>query len=126
MASILRSAKSGSDWGPNELLAYNIDVQFQDAATFFAVNPLPQPTIADEVLLRLDAADMTNDSHYKLVRYMDLAMNPAPAEESAVDDFAVCLLTLLGYVPRTRMARGRTSHLPSVESNVMQKPMSVL
>jgi hypothetical protein len=39
------------------------------------------------------------------VRYMDLAMDPVPAEESAVVDFAVCLLTLLGYVPRTRITR---------------------
>jgi hypothetical protein len=107
MASLLRSAKSGSDWGPNELLAYNIDIQFQDAATFFAVNPLPQPAVADEVLTRLDADDMTTDSNYKLVRYMDLAMNPVPAEDPAVVDFAVCLLTLLGYAPRTRMTRAR-------------------
>ena len=93
--------------GPNELLAYNIDIQFQDAATFFGVNPLPQPAVADEVLTRLNADDMTNDSNYKFVRYMDLAMDPVPAEESAVDDFAVCLLTLLGYVPRSRMTRTR-------------------
>ena len=30
---------------------------------------------------------MTSDSNYKFVRYVDLAMNPA--EESAVDNFAV-------------------------------------
>jgi hypothetical protein len=41
MTAFLRSPKSGSDWGPNELLAYNINVQFQDAATFFGVDPLP-------------------------------------------------------------------------------------
>jgi hypothetical protein len=71
---------------------------------------------------------MTNDSNYKFVHYMDLAMDPVPAEESAVDDFAVCLLTLLGYVPRTRMTRmpRRTSRLPSADSNVMRKTTSVL
>jgi hypothetical protein len=53
------------------------------------------------------ADDITNDSNYKFVRYMDLAVDPVPAEEFAVDDFAVCLLTLLGYVPRTRMTRTR-------------------
>lgn len=36
---------------------------------------------------------------------MELAMNPVPESESAVHDFAVHLLTLLGYVPRTMMAR---------------------
>ena len=35
-------------------------------------------------------------------------MDPVPAEESAVDDFAVYLLTLLGYVPRSRMTRTRS------------------
>jgi hypothetical protein len=121
MTTLLRSPKSGSDWGPNELLAYNIDIQFQDAATFFGVIPLPQPAVAAEVLTKLNADDTTNDSNYKFVRYMDLAMDPVPAEEFAVDDFAVCLPTLLGYVPRTR-----TSRLPSAESNVMRKPMSEL
>ena len=107
MTSFLRSPKSGSDWGPSDLSAYNIHIEFQDAATFFGVNPLPQPAVANEVLTRLDADDMTNDSHYKFVRYMNLAMDPVPGEESAVDDFAVCLLTLLGFVPRPRMTRTR-------------------
>jgi hypothetical protein len=55
----------------------------------------------------LNADDMTNDSNYKSVRYIHLTMDPVPAEESAVDNFAVCLPTLLGYVPRTRMTRTR-------------------
>ena len=46
---------------------------------------------------------MTSDSNYKFVRYMDLAMNPAG--ESALDNFAVRLLTLLGYAPRTSTTR---------------------
>ncbi|KAI0293287.1 hypothetical protein B0F90DRAFT_1643190, partial [Multifurca ochricompacta] len=37
----------------------------------------------------------------------DLAMSPAPAEESAVDDFAVLLLRALGYTPRGRVVRTR-------------------
>ncbi|KAJ3807985.1 hypothetical protein EV368DRAFT_44212 [Lentinula lateritia] len=107
MANLLRSAKSGSDWTQNELRAYNIAVQWQDAVTFFGVDPLPQPAVAQEVLTTLDADDMILDDNYKLLRYMDLAMNPAPTEESAVDDFAVHLLKLLGYLPRSRMARTR-------------------
>lgn len=107
MANLLRSAKSGSDWGVSELAAYNIKVQFQDAVTFFGVDPLPAPTVAVELLTRVNADDMDADSNYKLIRYMDLAMDPVPTEESAVDDFAVQLLTVLGYVPRSRMARTR-------------------
>jgi hypothetical protein len=73
----------------------------QDAATFFGVDPLP--AIDGEILNNVAARDMINDSNYKLLtRYMDLTMDPVPAEESAaVDDFVVHLLTLLGYVPRT-------------------------
>jgi len=105
MANRLRLAKLGSDWGVSELAAYNIEVQFQDAVTFFGVDPLPAQT--DELLTRFNADDMDADSNYKLIRYMDLAMDPVPTEESAVDDFAVQLLTVLGYVPRSRMARTR-------------------
>ena len=50
MATLLRTAKSGGDWGTHELHSYNIGIQFQDAATFFGVNPLPQP---DEILTSL-------------------------------------------------------------------------
>ena len=39
---------------------------------------------------------------------MKLAMDPVAPEESAVIDFAVQLLTVLGYLPRTRMVRKRT------------------
>ncbi|KAN0080323.1 hypothetical protein V8E55_009889 [Tylopilus felleus] len=38
---------------------------------------------------------------------MDLAMSPAPVEESAVDDFAVLLLRALGYNTRGRVLRTR-------------------
>jgi hypothetical protein len=107
MANLLRSAKSGCDWSQSDLHSYNIVIQFQDAATFFGVNPLPQAAVADELLAHDSADDMAQDTNYKLLRYMDLAMDPVPSEESAVDDFAVHLLTLLGYVPRTRMTRTR-------------------
>src|SRR5258707_9053036 len=105
MANLLHSAKSESDW---ELAAYNIEVQFQDAVIFFGVDPLPAPTVADELLIRVNVDDMDADSNHKLIRYMDLAMDPVPTEESAIDDFAIQLLTVLGYVPRSRMVMVRT------------------
>ncbi|KAI8968702.1 hypothetical protein BD414DRAFT_450567 [Trametes punicea] len=42
-----------------------------------------------------------------LINLLDLAMKPASAEDSAVDDFAVALLTNLGYVNHHRVARTR-------------------
>jgi hypothetical protein len=108
MANLLRIAKSGSDWSQADLCAYNIIVELQDAATFFGVNPLPPPVVGRELLTNDAAEDMGNEADYKLLRYMKLAMDATPAEESAVDNFAVHLLTLLGYVPRTKMARTHT------------------
>ena len=107
MAELLRSAKSGSDWTSNELNAYNITVIYQDAATFFETPTLPQPTISPDVLTCPGPNDAADDSAYELLRTMDLAMTPAPAEESAVDDFAVLLLRALGYTGRGRVLRTR-------------------
>ena len=95
MANLLCTVKSGSDWSQAELHAYSIVIELQDAATFFGINPLPQPDVADELLNTLTADDMVNYANYKLLCYMDLAMDPVPAEESAVDDYAVHLLIVL-------------------------------
>jgi hypothetical protein len=37
---------------------------------------------------------------YQVVRYMNLAMDPIPGEESAVDDLAMQLLRTMGYASR--------------------------
>ncbi|KIJ47466.1 hypothetical protein M422DRAFT_28800 [Sphaerobolus stellatus SS14] len=108
MANIIRTAKSGSDWTRNELLAYNIRVELQDATTFFGVDQLPQPvTTPEEILVAADANAATSDEGYNLLRTLDLAMAMPPNEESAVDDFAVALLRACGYIRRGRVARTR-------------------
>ena len=53
------------------------------------------------------AEDMGDEGNYTLLRYMDLAMNPVPALESTVVDFAIELLRTLGYARRPRVARSR-------------------
>jgi len=69
---------------------------------------LPQPaTINPAILTATDPDDAADDSVYELLHMMDLAMSPAPAEESAVDDFAVLLLCALGYTTRGRVLRSR-------------------
>ena len=83
MANLIRRAKSGSDWTDNDLAAYNITVVGQDTATFFCRPASPQPALNPELLTHLNAEEMQDDECYKLVRYMDLAMNPIPGEESA-------------------------------------------
>jgi hypothetical protein len=92
----------------NELAAYNIAVEYQNAATFLGTPNLPQPaTVNPAVLTTTDPDDAADDGVYELLRTMDLAMSPAPAEESAVDDFAVLLLRALGYNTRGRSLRTR-------------------
>lgn len=107
MANLLRTAKSGNDWGRSELRAFNIVVEYQDAPAFFGIDPLPQPPVAAELLNNVEAEDMADERNYTLLRYMDLAMNPVPAQESAVDDFAIELLKTLGYARRPRVVRSR-------------------
>ncbi|KAF8343594.1 hypothetical protein F5887DRAFT_1283444 [Amanita rubescens] len=102
MTELIRSAKFGSDWTSHELAAYNIVVEYQaDAATFFGTPNLPQPGTT------LNPAVLTAGGAYELLHMMDLAMSPAPEEESAVDDFAVLLLRALGYTTRGRVLRTR-------------------
>jgi hypothetical protein len=107
MANLIRSAKSGNDWTENDLEAYNIQLQFEDAATFFGDSigwsPMPLPEIDQEILTTLEADDMFYDSNAKLINLLDLAMGFS--EEPAVNDFAVELFKRLGYVKRNRVAR---------------------
>lgn len=109
MANITRSSKSGSDWTPNELLAYNIRVVYQDFATFFGAQNLPDPQINNEVLIAQDVATVQSDDAYTFLRTMDLAMSTPPGKESAVNDFAVNLFRILRYTGRAvgRVARTR-------------------
>lgn len=107
MANLIRSAKSGSDWTANDLAAYNIPVVSQDSATFFGAAVLPDPRVPPEMLQRLEAEDAEDLDTCRTIAAMDLAMNRVPAEESAVDDFAVRLFDMLGYTTRNIAVRTR-------------------
>ncbi|KAH9001258.1 hypothetical protein EDB92DRAFT_1825584 [Lactarius akahatsu] len=108
MAELIRNAKSARYWTRNELAAYNIAVEYQDATAFFGTHNLPQPaTVYPAVLTDTGPDDAADDGVYELLRMMDLAMSPAPAEESAVDDFVVLLLRALRYNTRGRVLRTR-------------------
>ncbi|PPQ88928.1 hypothetical protein CVT25_005250 [Psilocybe cyanescens] len=69
----------------------------QDAATFFKVEPLPEPHVPADMLNKLEAKEMTYLSSFCTLSVMDLVMSGVPSEELAVDDFAVCLFDILGY-----------------------------
>jgi len=91
----------------NELAAYNIRVVYQDSATFFGIPNLPQSAVHADVFTASDPDDAADYDAYEILKHMDLAMSLAPAEESAVDDFAVLLLRALRYTTRGRVFRTR-------------------
>jgi len=100
MANIIRNAKSGRDWTINDLNAYNISIVRQNSAMFFGQAALPPPPHHLDLLNRLTADEMADEESYQVVRYMDLAMDPVPGEESAVHDFVMQLLRVMGYTGR--------------------------
>ncbi|KAG9221981.1 hypothetical protein CCMSSC00406_0009189 [Pleurotus cornucopiae] len=89
--NMIRSAKSGNEWTMNELNAYNIQITFQDAATFFGVVPLPPPAVSQDFLTALDTDDAVDERVYNLLTQLDLAMLPSEPDESTVDNFAILL-----------------------------------
>ena len=109
MATLIRSAMSGSDWGRNELRAYNIQVVTEDLVTFFGTDQLPPPTVRAAVLANesYPAAGLPNNDDRLFFRYMHEAMLHPAGEESAVDDFAAHLLEMIGYDQPDRLVRQR-------------------
>ncbi|KAN0134375.1 hypothetical protein V8E53_007873 [Lactarius tabidus] len=105
MASLNRISKSGSDWNLYDLNAYNIQIQHDDRATFFGNSKLPLPIIDEELLTTLKAEDKLSDHNAELIHLLDLAMSPASARQSAVNDFTVGLLRQLGYVKHIKHNR---------------------
>jgi len=74
MANLIRSPKSGSDWTVNDLIAYNITIVRQNAATFFGQAVLTVPPHHPDLLNRLTADEMADDESYQqLLRVMGYA-----------------------------------------------------
>jgi hypothetical protein len=73
MADIIRLAKSGSDWGTNELHAYNISLVEQDQEYFFE-GPLPTYTGPAGFLQHEDCVQGMDASSLALIKRLDLAM----------------------------------------------------
>ena len=96
MANLIRSAKSGSDWTRNELLAFNIQVVSTNATVFFGDPVLPQPSISPIILGNLQKPDGDISDDEKDF-FLHLSSVDNGYEESAVDDFAALLLRLMKY-----------------------------
>jgi len=74
---------------------------------FFEVDPLPGSCAPADMLDKLEAEDANDLDTCRTLSAMDLAMNSAPLEEWAVDDFALRLFDMLGYTYRNLSVRIR-------------------
>jgi hypothetical protein len=107
MANFVRMAKSWSEWGRNELFAYNISIVEQEEEVFFG-SPLPAYTgPADFVQYENRVHGRLDPSSLALIKRLDLAMKVMEGEESVVDDFAANLLMTLGYETDQTVIRTR-------------------
>ena len=98
MANLVRSAKSGSSWGMNELIAFNIEVIGVNVRTFFGDAILSQPTVSSVILNNLEEpAGPLHKADMDFFAYMEDAMSIHPGEESFVDDFAAFILRMMRY-----------------------------
>jgi len=118
--NLIRSAKSGRNWGRYELTAYNITVSPQDSTTFFEVDLIPEPRVHADMLDKLEAEEANDLDVCRTINAMDLAMNAAPMEETAVNDFVVRLFDMLGYTTRNLSLRTRKD----IELVICGTPMS--
>lgn len=89
MANIIRSAKSGSDWTDNVLIAYNI--------TISSVFPVPDPSLDHIDPTILNSPPGTLDPVVS-----DLAVRAT--QETFIDDFAAETLKPLGFKASTSVA----------------------
>ena len=98
MAHLIHSAKSGSDWSKNELLAYNIFTTPVMPDQFFLPTTDPPLDHLDPAILISPLG--TDDPHLsnattEYLGYLDLAMSAT--QESLIDDFAAQTLKLLHF-----------------------------
>lgn len=97
--------KSGGIWTYGDLDRFRIRIDYIDADTFFApISAPPTRLIPSDLLTCLDAEDaISGDDTF--FRYLDTAMSPPPGDESAVNDFIVNLLRILGFARKGAMIR---------------------
>ena len=108
MASLIRPAKSGSDWSDNELWGFNIRVVNATIPAFFNTTEFPPSTVSATILNNMDKPDgllMKDDRLF--FQYMRLVEKPR-SPESRVDDFAAFILRILNYDDEDRVICQRT------------------
>ena len=100
MVDIIRSAKSGSDWTRNELLAYNIKVVPRPPEQFFGAATAGVSLSGLDPLVITGSTDTpdVSDTTLRYLTYLDLATRAS--QETLIDEFSRQTLDLLGYAER--------------------------
>ncbi|KAE9398240.1 hypothetical protein BT96DRAFT_1020243 [Gymnopus androsaceus JB14] len=112
MSDLVRIARSANEWTSNELEAYNIQIAFQNAQTFFNETPLPAPSLHPEILTAQTANDTVDEASWTVLCQLELAMTSWTSAEADIIGgdtalFTVVLLRSLGYIHRPRVFRTR-------------------
>ena len=102
MANLVRLPKSGSAWGPNELLAYNISIVEEDQQTFFR-GPLPDYAGPVGFAQNEDYVQGLDAPSLALIKRLNLVIDDG--NESAMDNFVPELLRSMGYETEETVVR---------------------
>lgn len=100
MAQIIRSAKSGSSWTENELRAYNITIQSQDADAdnFFGGHHVLSIDGLDPHLFTPHPFAIVNGASPLTRRLLNsLTLASTENEESSIDTFVQCVMEIAGF-----------------------------
>ena len=110
MANLIRSAKSGSEWTVNDLLAYNITVSSQSPEIFYGqpLPPVKNLSKLDPYLISgtLGTRGLSGETR-RVLRYLDLASRTDLSQETAILDFAREILRVVGYEKDPLLLRSR-------------------
>lgn len=136
MANLIRSAKSGSSWTENELMAYNITIQSLPPDKFF---PTPDPSLdhIDPAILNSPPRNTNpalSDATVKYLDYLRLAVRPT--QESLITNFAAATLKLLRFNERPAAVYhsytiplvicGEANHVTRADACLLHSPTFIL
>ena len=98
MAETIRSAKSGSDWTRNELIAYNIKIVPQTPNQFFGAVGASLAHLDPLIITGFVDTENLSDATLRYLTHLDHAAHAG--QESLIDEFSRQTLDLLGYSER--------------------------
>jgi hypothetical protein len=99
MANLIRSAKSGSEWSTNELLAYNIRVQQEDVVDFFGRELGSIDHLDPNLLSSVDPSIASGFSKetYRFLAYLHLASRANHGQECDINSLSKSVLEVTGF-----------------------------